>query len=115
MSAIFKRGNAQIEANLTPMIDVTFLLIVFFVLVSQIVSQENQPMQLPEPDDPASELVTDDERAVINIVHGGQGRASEVWLGMRPYEPTSAGLRALTTQLQGLYTANPSVQGSARS
>ena len=47
MSSVFKRGNAKIEANLTPMIDVTFLLIVFFVLVSQIVEVENVPMSLP--------------------------------------------------------------------
>ena len=36
MSTVYRRGPAAIEANLTPMIDMTFLLIVFFVLVSQI-------------------------------------------------------------------------------
>ena len=41
MPRIHKRGPAEIHANLTPMIDVTFLLIVFFVLVSQIVEVEN--------------------------------------------------------------------------
>jgi biopolymer transport protein ExbD len=41
VSLIYRRGPAQISANLTPMIDVTFLLIVFFVLVSQIVEVEN--------------------------------------------------------------------------
>ncbi len=114
MSVIFKRGNAEIEANLTPMIDVTFLLIVFFVLVSQIVSKENQPMELPEPTDPASELVSDDERAVINIVHGGQGRADEIWLGTRRYETSRAGIEAIAQQLQRLYSSNPSLQVNLR-
>lgn len=114
MSTIFKRGNAEVEANLTPMIDVTFLLIVFFVLVSQIVSQENQPMQLPEPKDPASEQLSDDERAVINVVHATQGRAKEIWLGMRQYEPTTVGLRALTQHLQRLYETNPALQVNLR-
>ena len=46
MSAVFKRGRAEVHANLTSLIDVTFLLIVFFVLVSQIVDAEND-CQLP--------------------------------------------------------------------
>ena len=37
MTRAFARGPASIEANLTPMIDIVFLLVVFFVLVSQIV------------------------------------------------------------------------------
>ncbi len=49
MSAVFKRGNAEVRANLTPMIDVTFLLIVVFVLVSEIVEAESVEMKLPVP------------------------------------------------------------------
>ena len=73
MSAVHRRGPAAIQANLTPMIDVTFLLIVFFVLVSQIVEVENVPMSLPEPEDPATELAGDEQRAVINVIPGPQG------------------------------------------
>ena len=41
-------ASARIEANLTPMIDVSFLLIVFFVLVSRISGGERTPMELPD-------------------------------------------------------------------
>ena len=43
------RDRPPVAANLTPMIDVTFLLIVFFVVVSQIVEVENVEMELPRP------------------------------------------------------------------
>ena len=33
MSLIHTRGPARIDANLTPLIDLSFLLIVFFILV----------------------------------------------------------------------------------
>jgi len=45
----------KVHANLTPLIDVTFLLIVFFVLVAQITnSQIVDEIDLPEPDEAVS-------------------------------------------------------------
>ena len=41
-----RHKSAEIEANLTPMIDVTFLLVVFFALVSGITSRDQIAMQL---------------------------------------------------------------------
>ncbi len=59
-----------IAANLTPMIDVTFLLIIFFVLVSQIVEVENADLDLPRPEQAASELPSEQSRVVINVPSG---------------------------------------------
>ena len=67
MSAL-KHQRPPIHANLTPMIDVTFLLIIFFVLVSQIVEVENVDLGLPSPEDPASQLAGEQQRVVINVV-----------------------------------------------
>ncbi len=64
MSKIHKRGTVGVHANLTPMIDVTFLLIVFFVLVSQIVEVENVELRLPELGDPVTELPGEEQRSV---------------------------------------------------
>ena len=49
-----KHPPTQVESNLTSMIDVVFLLIVFFVLVSQVVSREAEPLDLPEVPDAAA-------------------------------------------------------------
>ena len=44
-----RRIETNLEFNMTPMIDVVFLLIVFFMLVTQFASQEIKPMELPKP------------------------------------------------------------------
>lgn len=114
MSAIYKRGNAEIRANLTPMIDVTFLLIVFFVLVSQIVEVENVEMNLPEPIDPLTEPASDELRAVINIVPASAGGIESYRIGTRNFAPGREGLEAMTQHLQGLYEANPLIAVNLR-
>ncbi|MCZ6836008.1 MAG: biopolymer transporter ExbD [Planctomycetota bacterium] len=110
MSSIHKRGNAEVNANLTPMIDVTFLLIVFFVLVSQIVEVESVSMDLPEPIDPMTQKAGEDQRAVINIVPAlERGRIEGYRLGTRLFPPGPDGIEALTNQLQTLFEANPTL------
>jgi len=43
-----KRVADEAAADLTPMIDVTFLLIIFFVVVTQIASQDHVDLRLPD-------------------------------------------------------------------
>lgn len=52
--------------NATPMVDVIFLLTIFFMLVSRFSSAEQVPMELPKPDDSRAEVVRMPERVVIN-------------------------------------------------
>lgn len=37
-----------VKPNMTPMIDVTFLLLIFFISVNQITEANNEPVELPE-------------------------------------------------------------------
>jgi len=62
------RGFAAIEANLTPLIDLTFLMVIFFVLVVRISSAERIPLELPTPEEAASTLPEDDRRTVVSVV-----------------------------------------------
>lgn len=114
MSVAFRRGRAQIEANLTPLIDVTFLLIVFFVLVSQIVEVENVQMDLPKPQDPASARPGDEQRAVLNIIPGDNGRASGYRLGGRTFRADTQGVQALAAEIAALYQGNPTLRINLR-
>ncbi len=98
-----------IAANLTLMIDVTFLLIVFFVLVSQIVEVENADLDLPRPQDPASVLHGEQPRIVINVLPASGGDASGYRMGNRRYVADTAGLHALATSLATLYRDNPAL------
>lgn len=42
------RAQSALGMNLTPMIDIVFLLIIFFITVSQITPIINHPLELPE-------------------------------------------------------------------
>lgn len=60
------RTTHSIAFNMTPMIDVVFLLIVFFMLVSAFASAENVPMHLPDPQRSRARNVELPNRLVIN-------------------------------------------------
>lgn len=109
MSAFDGSERPPIQANLTPLIDVTFLLIVFFVLVSQIVEAENVEMRLPRPADPASELAGEESRVVINVLPGAAGRPAGYRMGGRVYPADTLGLDRLASRLAEIYGANPTV------
>jgi len=65
----------SLDMNMTPMIDVVFLLIIFFLVSSHLVRQQNQlPLDLPEAT--VGERAVDDERprVVVNVLPGGELR-----------------------------------------
>ncbi|MEM6392031.1 MAG: biopolymer transporter ExbD [Planctomycetota bacterium] len=67
MSQVTPRGAVAPSLNITPLIDVVFLLIVFFMLVSNITSDEAVPMVLPDLVDSVTSELGDDPRVVVNI------------------------------------------------
>jgi|GEM_PF-777625 len=68
MSQVTKRGPVKPALNITPLIDVVFLLIVFFMLVNNIVTDEAPPLQLPDLIDPVTHEADADSRVVVNII-----------------------------------------------
>ena len=59
------------RVNMTPMIDVVFLLIIFFLVSSHLARQESQlPLPLPEAVS-GSDMDTTRERIVINVLGDG--------------------------------------------
>jgi len=114
VSVVHERGNARIEANLTPMIDMTFLLIVFFVLVSRISEVENVPMELPRPEDPATVPPPEEGRVVLNILPGEGGSVEGYKVGAAQFAPTEDGVAALERHLVGLLSQNPDLDVNLR-
>jgi biopolymer transport protein ExbD len=72
------QGVSAINANMTPMIDVTFLLIVFFVVVSQIVDRDVVPMDLPAPEQAVSGISEEADRIVVNLVPTAGGEIASI-------------------------------------
>jgi len=116
MSVIFNRGPAEVQGNLTPMIDMTFLLIVFFVLVSRIVDREAVDMNLPQPKHSVSEKAGEERRVIINVVPGeaGGGRVTGYRVGGTEFPATPAGLNAMTAHLTALYQRQPGLDVNVR-
>ncbi|MEM1110138.1 MAG: biopolymer transporter ExbD [Planctomycetota bacterium] len=67
MSKVIQRGAVAPSMNITPLIDVVFLLIIFFMLVNNIVSEETVDMILPELEQPQTRELGDVDRVVINV------------------------------------------------
>ncbi|MBL9141172.1 MAG: biopolymer transporter ExbD [Phycisphaerae bacterium] len=114
MSRLYARGPARMEANLTPLIDMAFLLIVFFVLVSQISSIENLPLELPRPSDNAARRPGDDPRVVVNVVPAADGAAAGYQLGRSEFAASTAGLAQLAKTISEAMRKQPATEINVR-
>lgn len=66
-SKVHQRGPARPSFNVTPLIDVTFLLIIFFMVISNFITQESVNMIVPELDEPKVRRFEQMNRVVVNI------------------------------------------------
>lgn len=101
-------------ANLTPMIDMTFLLVVFFILVSRITSVEQVPLQLPSPFDPASNPAPEAPRLVVNVPGDDYGEATGVVYDQQVYEIDENGMDLLAGAVAARLEAVPELQVNLR-
>ena len=72
------KPDRPMQVNMTSMVDIVFLLIIFFVLVSQFISADNILVELPDPERSLAKAVELPERVVLNCqyVHRGPGGRS---------------------------------------
>ena len=66
-SKVHKRGPTKPSMNMTPLIDVTFQIIIFFMLINNIIAEQSVQMIVPELDDPETRKIEEMEKVVINI------------------------------------------------
>ncbi len=104
------RGRSFV--NLTPMIDVVFQLIIFFMLVAQFSSQQAIDLVLPSLTESGADLLDSEGRAVINVVpapstalEGGSYR-----LGTLAFDGSPDGVRRLSSTLGDLLRRDPQVR-----
>jgi len=98
--------SSGLQFNMTPMIDVTFLLIIFFMLVSQITSAENVEMELPDPTRSQAKEVRLKDRVIVNVVYTGPQDPPAYKLGALSVET----LEELGAGLAEEKVKNPDVQ-----
>ena len=121
-SQVYKRGPTTPEMNITPLIDVVFLLIVFFMLVNTIVTHESVEMLVPDLDESQARKFPDEGRVIVNVVpqefsrderlasplrHPGLARRVQIGA----YQNFSMDeLRGVTEELERRVENNPDIQ-----
>lgn len=72
--------SQEVSLNLTPMVDVTFLLIVFFMVVIDFSSRSLEPVKLAEADSAQEKKEEDSEQILLNLGLAEQyrGKADEI-------------------------------------
>jgi len=113
-SHIHGRGPSSFESNMTPLIDMAFLLIVFFVLVSQVAGAEYVEMALPKPASGTARRPGDADRVVVNVIPAKDGGAAAYRLGKREFTPDAAGLRQLVGSLATAMKGKPGIEVNVR-
>ncbi len=61
----------ELQMNMTPMIDVVFNLIIFFMIVTDLTQQELEDLVLPKADKCQKDENPEDKRMIINITRPG--------------------------------------------
>ncbi len=105
---------------MTPMIDVVFQLIIFFMLVNQIIAEESVMMMVPDLDDPKTHEMGEENRLTINVVpheYGSErqmgdlnipGDAASIKVGLDDYALED--LDGITQALKDAKAKNPKLE-----
>ncbi len=92
-------ARAALSFNATPLVDVIFILTIFFMLISRFSSEELVPMDLPKPEQSQAKVVKMRDRVVINCrladpadpTRPGPIRSSSVVYSLGPNRPQPLG------------------------
>ena len=89
-------ARAVLTFNATPLVDVIFILTIFFMLISRFSSEELVPMDLPRPEQSQAKVVKMPDRVVINCrladpARRGVLRSSRVDYSLGPNRPEPLG------------------------
>ncbi len=104
--------SSRLDINLTPMIDVVFLLLIFFVLIAQASQRQWAPVELPEPKPSAAKYVYSSEVMTITVICDQQGKLLAYQSQGQMISPEQVGI--LTQMLLDRKRANPQVEVNLR-
>jgi len=96
------------------MIDVTFLLIVFFTLVSGIADNERVDMSLARVDGGATAQADEESRVMLNVIPAANGQIGGYLLAGKAFDATPDGIAQLAAALADGYRRNPNLAVNLR-
>ncbi len=86
------------EINLTPMLDVVFIMLIFFIVTASFIREAG--IDVNRPDAPQTNVQTENENILVQITNN-----DEIWIDRRLIDP-----RAVRANIERLHAENP--QGS---
>ena len=101
-----------LSINLTPMIDIVFLLLIFFVLIAQSSQRQLAQVELPEPKPSAAKYVYSPEVMTITVICDQQGKLLAYQSQGQMISPQRVGI--LGQMLGDRKRANPQVEVNLR-
>ncbi len=104
------RGDVGMGFNATAMVDVIFMLTIFFMLVTRFSEAELIPMKLPAPEQSQAKSESIPERVVINcrLDQRADGSEQNALFSIGPNQPESIGV--LSDRLAGMKRASPGLK-----
>ncbi|MBW2495385.1 MAG: biopolymer transporter ExbD [Deltaproteobacteria bacterium] len=89
-----KAAAEESEVNLTPMLDVVFIMLIFFIVTASFVKESGMDVNRP---DAATAVVKPRGNILVAITSGGQ-----IWIDKRQVD-----VRSIRANLERLYAENP--------
>ena len=102
-----RRGTADVEVNLTPLIDVVFLLLIFFMISTQFKAAAELDLVLPTAT--AAQSTGDTQSVIVTVTRTGQYAVDQV----RLKASTEASLMAALQRTADLVTNGVRVEADA--
>ncbi len=97
------------KLNLTPLVDITFQLIVFFMVVSQVVTAEREPMNLPAPKHSQAKAKQHPDRLIINLFADNSGNIEKIKINANVVSNLSELMDVLLREAPALQARNATV------
>ena len=91
---MFSGEEEENEINLTPMLDVVFIMLIFFIVTASFIKEAG--IDVNRPDAPTAE--SQDDAAILIAISAGD----EIWIDRRPTEPN-----AVRGMIERLHAENP--------
>ncbi|MBB3062312.1 ExbD/TolR family protein [Microbulbifer rhizosphaerae] len=97
-----RRGKAveeeKADIDLTPMLDVVFIMLIFFIVTASFVKEKALDVNVPDPDQTQETPPNDDKQNILLTVNA----TDEIWMGT-----TRIDSRAVRARIAQLFAENP--------
>ncbi|MSR17679.1 MAG: biopolymer transporter ExbD [Phycisphaerales bacterium] len=114
MSRLHRHQIPTLQTNLTPLIDLSFLLVIFFVLVARVGEVNTAGIQLPSTVNGASIPDEAPTPLVLNLMAPTADTGAVIVLNDSRYSLTAASIQSLTDELTAALAARPMAEINIR-